>query len=219
MFTRGGDDLKQTAVFIGGSDVAAAESLLKAATGCFFGPLRVSVMIDPNGANTTAAAAVLAATKHVDLAGSTVTVLAGTGPVGRRVVRLVAGHGAQIRVCSRRHDRAESVCQDIRAAIPAAKLTPTAVDAPAALTSAMSDAEVVFAAGGAGVQLLPEETRRACKQLRVAIDLNAVPPLGIGGIEVHDKAVDREGCICYGAIGVGQLKMKIHQARKKGLVW
>jgi hypothetical protein len=48
--------------------------------------------------------------------------------------------------------------------------------------------------------------------LRVAIDLNAVPPLGIASVEVMDKATERDGVICYGAIGVGGLKMKIHKA-------
>jgi methylenetetrahydrofolate/methylenetetrahydromethanopterin dehydrogenase (NADP+) len=53
---------------------------------------------------------------------------------------------------------------------------------------------------------------RGCKSLRVAIDLNAVPPLGLEGIEVMDKAKDRDGLICYGALGVGGTKMKIHKA-------
>ena len=61
MFTRGPADLKNTAVFIGGSDVDAGEKLLAKARECFFGPMRVSLMLDSNGANTTAAAAVLGA--------------------------------------------------------------------------------------------------------------------------------------------------------------
>src|SRR6187200_1638254 len=89
MFTRGPADLKNTAVFIGGSDVEAGEELLAAAKACFFGPMRVSLMLDSNGANTTAAAAVLSAGKHVPLAGATCAVLAGTGAVGQRVVRLL----------------------------------------------------------------------------------------------------------------------------------
>ena len=54
--------------------------------------------------------------------------------------------------------------------------------------------------------------RRSCRSLRVAIDLNAVSPLGLGGVELLDKAVERDGAICYGAIGVGGTKMKIHKA-------
>src|ERR1700755_3156325 len=50
MFTRGPADLKNTAVFIGGSDVEAGEKLLQKAKDCFFGPMRVSLMLDSNGA-------------------------------------------------------------------------------------------------------------------------------------------------------------------------
>nr|MCU0872092.1 methylenetetrahydromethanopterin dehydrogenase [Pirellulaceae bacterium] len=101
IFTRGPQDLKSTAIFIGGTDVAAAEELLKRVLKSFFGPLRVSVMMDASGANTTAAAAVLAAGRHVPLRGSTAVVLAATGPVGQRVVRLLAREGARVRVASR----------------------------------------------------------------------------------------------------------------------
>src|SRR5262245_39891222 len=61
LFTRGPEDLKRTAIFVGGSDVRAGEAVLKAVAGAFFGPFRVSVLFDANGCNTTAAAAVLAA--------------------------------------------------------------------------------------------------------------------------------------------------------------
>jgi hypothetical protein len=39
-----------------------------------------------------------------------------------------------------------------------------------------------------------------------------VPPAGVEGIEYGDKAVDRDGVICYGAGGVGGTKMKVHRA-------
>ena len=80
------------------------------------------------------------------------------------------------------------------------------------IRAAIADASVVIAAGAPGVELLSEKLRRECKQLKVAIDLNAVPPAGIGGIQPHDKAADHDGQICYGAIGVGGLKMKLHKA-------
>jgi methylenetetrahydrofolate/methylenetetrahydromethanopterin dehydrogenase (NADP+) len=54
VFTRGPKDLKNTAAFIGGSRLADADALLRAALAAFFGPFRVSILIDPNGCNTTA---------------------------------------------------------------------------------------------------------------------------------------------------------------------
>jgi hypothetical protein len=212
MFTRGVPDLQHTAIFIGGSNVAAGEELLKQTMKCFFGPMRVSVLLDANGANTTAAAAVLAAAKHVPLAGAVATVLAGTGPVGQRAARLLAGQGAVVRLASRSLDKAQQTCVAIAARIAGAKLMAVKTASPAETAAALKDAQIVIAAGAAGVELLPADVRRECLSLSVAIDLNAVPPLGIAGVDVMDKAREQGGVICYGAIGVGGTKMKIHRA-------
>jgi len=212
MFTRGPKDLHRTAVFIGGSSVAHGEQLLTAATKCFFGPLRVSVMLDANGANTTAAAAVLAAARHVDLSQSQVLVLAATGPVGQRAVRLLARAGAAVRVASRSAQRAAEVCAKIESAVAGAKLTAVATGDREQVATALDGVQAVISAGAAGIELLPADVRAAATALRVAVDLNAVPPLGIGGVEFADQAVDRDGTLCYGAIGVGGTKMKIHKA-------
>ena len=103
LFTRGGADLKRSAVFVGGSDVEAAEAVLEAVKATFFGHFRVSVLFDANGSNTTAAAAVLAALEGSggSLEGAKAAVLAGTGPVGRRVARLLGRLGAEVAVGSR----------------------------------------------------------------------------------------------------------------------
>lgn len=212
IFTRGPADLHSTAIFVGGSDVAAGEAVLKAVRGAFFGPMRVSVMLDSNGANTTAAAAVLAAGKHVPLAGAKALVLAATGPVGQRVVRLLAGAGAEVRAASRSLDRARQVCTSVASHVPKAVVTAHAASNAEETAAALEDVQIVIAAGAAGVELLSEQSRLQAQSLRVAIDLNAVPPAGLAGIEVTEKAVDRNGVACYGAIGVGGTKMKIHKA-------
>lgn len=211
VFTRGVDDLRATALFVGGSDVAAGEAVLAKIRQTFFGPMRVSVMLDSNGANTTASAAVLAAGKHLALRGATALVLAGTGPVGQRAARLLAGEGARVRVASRHVDRARKACEQIAAARPGVELTPVGTGTPAELAAALDGAEVVIAAGAAGVELLSASARAAACSLRVAIDLNAVPPVGLAGIEATDKARDRDGQVCYGALGVGGAKMKLHK--------
>ncbi|MCI0335479.1 MAG: methylenetetrahydromethanopterin dehydrogenase [Planctomycetes bacterium] len=217
MFTRGPQDLKNTAVFIGGSDVAAGEKLLARARECFFGPMRVSLMLDSNGANTTAAAAVLCARKHVSLADTTGTVLAATGSVGRRVVRLLAREGASVRVASRQLRRAQQVCDEVRKLAPEAKLEAWETRDVESVRAAVDGAAFVVAAGAPAAELLPEGVRRATTTLKLAIDLNAVPPTGIGGIQSQDKAVERDGQICYGAIGVGGTKMKLHKAAVRRL--
>ena len=211
MFTRGVEYLNHSAIFIGGSDATAVEALLKEAIGSFFGPQRTSVMLDGNGANTTAAAAVLAVRKHVPLAGSIVAVLGATGAVGRRVVRLLAREGARVRVGSRRRVHAEGTCDRVAALVPHAELTPIQTDTPSAAAEALAGAQAVIACGAPGVVLLDAQGFSAGGSLQAAVDLNAVPPLGIAGIESSDKAKVRHGAACYGALGVGGTKMKIHK--------
>jgi hypothetical protein len=212
MFTRGQDQLRNTAIFIGGSDITAGEALLKATTETLFGNTRVSVMLDSNGANTTAAAAVLAARKHVPLRGTIVTVLAGTGAVGRRVVRMLAREGARVRVGSRKRTHAEATCDKVSRAVANAELTPLHVDSPEAAASAIDGAQVLIACGPPGVELVPKGALAQAPNLQVAIDLNAVPPAGIADIKATDKATVQRTVTCYGALGVGGAKMKIHKA-------
>src|SRR4051812_20821557 len=149
IFTRGPKDLKSTALFIGGSDVAAGERLLQAAVGSMepkYG-LRVSVLLDSNGANTTAAAAVRAAGRHLDLKGVPALVLAATGPVGQRVTRLLAREGAQVRVASRQKARSAAVCEAVRARVPEANLEPVATSTPQERTEALVGRTLVITAG------------------------------------------------------------------------
>jgi hypothetical protein len=217
IFTRGVSELRHTAIFVGGSSVDAGERLASAVVKSFVGPMRVSVMIDSNGANTTAAAAVLAAGRHVELSGAAALVLPGTGPVGQRAVRLLAREGATVHVGSRRFERAQEVCERVWELVEGATLVPHATGASDGLSNALKDAQVVIAAGAAGVEVLPQDVRKSSTGLRVAIDLNAVPPVGIAGIEVVDKGKQRDGTIAYGAIGVGGMKMKIHRAAVRRL--
>ncbi len=216
IFTRSPEELKNTAVFFGGTNVEKTEELFQQARRCFFGSLRVSIMADPNGSNTTAAAAVLRATEHDSLAGKQITILAGTGPVGQRIARLTAAAGGQVRICSRSLARAEATCQQIE---QATGIGPTAAETTVASQAAQAtaDSDIVFAAGAAGVELLDKDWLALNASTHMAIDINAVPPVGINGIQPTDRGELRDGKICYGAIGVGQLKMKIHRAALRQL--
>jgi hypothetical protein len=214
IFTRHPRDLKRTALFIGGSDVGAGERLLSEALKAMIPAygLRVSVLLDANGANTTAAAAVRAAARHLPLKDARALVLGGTGPVGQRVALLLARQGAHVRLASRQLPRAVGASEAIKAKVPGASVEPVAVAGPGDLPAAVSDRSLIVAAGAAGVVLLPKSALPACKELKVALDLNAVPPLGVEGVQVSDKGVERDGVVCYGAIGVGDTKMKLHRA-------
>ncbi len=218
MFTRGGEDLAATAIFVGGSNVAAAEGVARTIAKTFFGPVRVGVLVDPSGANTTAVAAVVAALRHL-VAGRDplqAVVLGGTGPVGQRVGRLLAGKGMQVAIGSRSLERAESTAAAIREQVPAADVTPVesqgVVRPGSPLARVLAAADLVIAAGAAGSELIDAAGRKAAGRAQVMIDLNAVPPAGIHGIVAGDKARSDGPTILYGALGVGGLKMKIHKA-------
>lgn len=195
--------------------MVAGEELLKQTTSCFFGPMRVSVLLDANGSNTTAAAAVIAAGRHVSLEPSITAAVLGTGPVGQRAALMLASEGVTVKIVSRTTSRAAETCQTLEAMFEAdnesGKFVPVGT-AQTPIEEAIEGCEIIIAAGPAGVEMLTKEARQGAQSLQVAIDLNAVPPLGIGGLEVTDKAAEHDGQLCYGAIGVGGTKMKIHKA-------
>jgi hypothetical protein len=212
IFTRGPKDLQHTAIFIGGADMAAGERLLAAVTTSFFGPMRVSVMLDSNGSNTTAVAAVakLQQASGGNLQGRRVLVVAGTGPVGMRAAGLFAKAGADVVITSRR--RADPALVDGIATRFGGKVRAIAMADSSQASASLDAIELVLNAGPAGVRLIPRDAWAGRAGLLAAADLNAVPPLGIEGIEVMDDGVARDGVTTFGALGVGRLKMKIHKA-------
>jgi len=161
LFTRGPADLAATAIFIGGSNVTAGEALLDAVKKTFFGPFRVSVLFDANGANTTAAAAVIAAltSNGGSLEGVSAAVLAATGPVGQRAARLLCRLGAKVAVGSRSFDRAAALA-DLLRETTGGTVTPFAGSSADALGEALKDCAVVICAGATGITLLPASVWR-----------------------------------------------------------
>ncbi|GAB4250318.1 MAG: NADP-dependent methylenetetrahydromethanopterin/ methylenetetrahydrofolate dehydrogenase [Thermoleophilia bacterium] len=210
MFTRGPADLHNSAVFIGGTDVSAGEAMLQAARDSFFGPLRVSVMLDANGCNTTAAAAVVGILSEGSVEGKKVVVLAGTGPVGQRAAALLAGEGAQVVITSRRLDRAEQTSAALRERF-GVQVTAAQAATDEETAQVLEGAHAALSAGAAGVTLLPAAIWKGHPELRILADVNAVPPLGVEGAEVTWAGEDVEGKRAYGAIGIGDFKMKIHK--------
>ena len=214
IFTRGPKDLRNTAIFIGGTDMTAGERLLAAVRETFFGPLRVSVMLDSNGSNTTAVAAVAklqqAAGPTGGVQGRRAVVTAGTGPVGVRAAGLLARAGADVIVTSRR-PVAPALVEQIRQRF-GGSVRGVAMPDSSQAAAILEGAELLLNAGGASVRLVPRDGWAGRAGLRAAADVNAVPPLGVEGIEVNDDGVEREGVTAFGALGVGNLKMKIHNA-------
>ena len=215
MFTRGASDLSSTSISLGGKNIPQVEAIASQISKTFFKSVRVSVFIDPAGANTTAAATVLAAKRHISFKTSSggkachALVLGGTGPVGQRVSQLLANQGIHVHLASRSFERASQHCNLLNEKFPHAHLEPTSADR---LEKVIGSTNLIISAGGPGVELLTKAQFLQATAASVCIDLNAVPPAGISGIHANDTA-RRDGTkILYGALGIGGIKMKIHKA-------
>ena len=212
IFTRGPKDLHNTAVWIGGNNMSAGEQLLAMAQDALSPPLSVSIMLDSNGSNTTAVAAVVKIEQALgNLKGKKVLILAGTGPVGQRAAGLLAKDGAQVTITSRKPEQGEKARQFISARFDVHVEAVTLND-PSRLPELCQGVEVLLNSGPAGVQMVPRSAWTGVKTLKIAVDLNAVPPLGIEGIDVNDAGVKKNGVIVFGAFGVGNFKTKLHKA-------
>lgn len=211
IFTRAPKDKKNTAIFVGGSDMVAGQALLKAVQKQFFAGFQVSVMFDSNGCNTTAAAAVAKMVVGRNFAGKKAVVLAGTGPVGQRAAVMLAKEGATVAITSRKLEQAILTCEAIKARF-GVDLIPIEAADNTARANAIADANIVLAAGSAGVELLQEQHWRDNPSLELIADANATPPLGIGGTDMMDKGVERHGKLIWGAIGFGAFKLTLHRA-------
>jgi ribulose 1,5-bisphosphate synthetase/thiazole synthase len=212
IFTRGPKDLHNTAVWIGGSNMSAGEQLLAMAQDALFAPFSVSIMLDSNGSNTTAVAAVVKIEETLgDVAGKKILILAGTGPVGQRAAGLLAKGGADVTITSRKPEQGEKARQFISARFNV-QVSAVTMNDPAALPGLLQGVEVLLNSGPAGIQMVPNQIWSAADSLEMAVDLNAVPPLGIEGVEVNDAGTKRNGVVVFGAFGVGNFKTKLHKA-------
>jgi len=212
VFTRSGEALKDTAIYIGGSSVALGEAMLKIiCEQIFLGSRRVSVMADPNGSNTTAAAAALKIGGALALPGKSAVILAGSGPVGMRIAALLAKEGCRVTLTSRRLERAQEARRLIKERF-GLDVTPVEARDEAGMEKALQGAHIALGAGAAGAALIPEVLWASSLTLEAIVDTNSIPPLGIGGIDPLDEAMPRYGKLVFGALAVGILKMKIHLA-------
>ena len=211
IFTRGIKDKKNTAIFIGGGNVAAGEAVLAAVVKKFFGKFRVSVMFDCNGCNTTAAAAVIRLAHGRSLAGQRAVVLAGSGPVGQRAAVLLAREGADVAITGRKREVVQAACDGIHARFG---MVIHAVEAPTHVErgAAIEGAQIVLATGAAGIALLHEKQWQDSATLELIADANASPPAGIEGVGQNDRGLPKHGKLLFGALGFGALKLALHRA-------
>ncbi len=209
IFSRSTKNLKRTGIFIGGRDTKQAMDMLKTAKRSMVPPFEVSVFADPSGAFTTAAGMV-AAVEHelitkfnTTLEGKNILALGGTGPVGQAAAVISAQAGANVRIIGRQLEKAQLVADLCSNEFGDGKITITA-GADADKAEYIKTADIVFATGAAGIELLSAELIASAPQLKVAADVNAVPPAGIAGVDAFHNGTPIEGSIS-GAVGIGAL--------------
>ncbi len=227
IFSRSAKALKRTGIFIGGRDTKQATDMLKAAKNSMFSPFEVSVFADPSGAFTTAAGMVAAVESELDekfnttLAGKTLLALGGTGPVGQAAAVLAAQAGANVRIIGRQLDKAQHVAELCSEEFGDGKIKILA-GTNADIDNYIKTAEVVFATGAAGIELLSAEHIAAATSLMVAADINAVPPSGIVGLDAFDNGKVIEGSQCgavgLGALAIGNIKYKTQSQLLKQMI-
>ena len=214
-FTRGPDDLKNTAVWVGGKDVAAGERVLAQVQKAYFGPFRVSVMLDSNGCNTTAATTIARIAKARSLAGDRAVVI-GLGAVGLRSAVLLQDEGSEVTVTALPADlfgddrpyrppRGLKVAQQLGLDVrePADR---------AELEASLEGAQVVLAAGPSGVQVLGRDFLAQHPTIELVADFNAAEPLGVEGTKATDDLAEYDGKLVLGALAIGGPKLKVHKA-------
>jgi len=213
IFSRGPKGVARTGLFIGGRDVLLAADMLERAGKSMVKPFVVSTMADPSGSYTTAAAMVACVEAKLKargetLSGQRVTIIGGTGTVGRIAGVLAAREGAIV-VLSSRHgiDVAEEAAQETGKRFGATLHGVSGGDREA-IRRSIGEADVVLATAVAGVQVISPEDLGFAKQLKVAADVNAVPPEGIAGVGVMDdgKPLAGTSAVGIGALAVGNVK-------------
>lgn len=220
IFSRPPKEGRRTAVLIGGRDPILAIDMLEAAKKAMVPPhFEISVMADPSGAFTTAAAMVAVAERYLkrfgrSLEGTVVAVFGATGPVGSVAGLMAARAGARAILVGYDGLQRVTLRADQFGERFGVALEPADGSDDAKKLAILKRAEVVLAAGRAGTRIIPKEQLAAATQLLVAIDVNAVPPPGIEGVDAFDDGKPIEGlaAVGVGALAVGNVKFKTEQA-------
>lgn len=211
MFPRPCKELSHSAIFLGGSDISANQQVIDAVKKCFSGSVRVSVMLDPGGFNTTAAALVRKVVKNYDVRGKKVVILAGANPVGQRCALFLLKEGAdEVILASQQISRSTAAAKEMQSRYEAT-ITPAECCSEEEAYSVLEGAHVAIIAAPPETCFLPKQTWFNNPSLEIMVNNNTAPPLGIEGMEITDEGMERAGKRFYGAITIINLKMKIHR--------
>ncbi len=220
IFSRSPEGVKRTGIFIGGREFGLSLEMLAAARAAMVPPFEVSVMADPSGAITTAAAMVALAGHWLaraggDLDGSRVCVFGGTGPVGMCVALLAARAGAQAAIVSHQGLGAAQLVADRMTRDFGARIHGLDGSSSEAVAQWLGDIDIAFSAAKAGVRVVERAQLDTAAALKVVADANAVPPSGIEGVDANDRGEpltvgDGGTAYALGALAIGDIKYRVH---------
>jgi methylene-tetrahydromethanopterin dehydrogenase len=221
IFSRGPTGVKRTGIFIGGRDLGLAMDMLDTCQQAMVPPFEVSVFADPSGAFTTAAALVACVEKQLkanhgkELKDCNALVFGGTGPVGTATGVIASLAGANTALVDHLSiDTASDIAQAYNRRFGCA-LNGASAKSEADKAQLIANADIIFCTAKAGVQVLSATVLKEARQLKVAGDVNAVPPLGIEGIKRNDSgaplihAINAQGAVGVGALAVGNIKYQL----------
>jgi methylene-tetrahydromethanopterin dehydrogenase len=211
-------------MFIGGRDIGLAMDMLEAAKKAMVPPFEISILADPSGAFTTAAALVACVERELKnkfdmgFEGSRAVVFGGTGPVGLATAVIAAEQGAETTIVDHFSiDTALEFAKEAKRRYDV-DLRGTTAASDADKARLLNDADIVFCTAKAGIQVLNTSVLNDAMQLKVAGDVNAVSPLGIEGIKLMDfgapliHAKNSPDAVGIGALAAGDVKYKLQQA-------
>jgi len=82
--------------------------------------------------------------------------------------------------------------------------------------------DLVFATGAAGIELLGAELVASAPLLKVAADVNAVPPAGIAGVDAFQNGTpikgSNSGAVGLGAMAIGNIKYQVQNLLLKSMI-
>ncbi len=216
LFPRGPEGAKHTKVFINGSKFEMVEKVVEATQKAMkSAPWGNSIIVDPRGGYSTAAAAVAktfgaAMEKGFgSLEGKNVTVLAGTGPVGQTAARIYATEKANVTITSRALAKGQVIAYKINQECGAQRVKVVEVKNPEQTAEAIKDVEIVLSAGAGGIQLLSAADLSKSPMCKIVADINAIKPLGVEGLAPNDDGKElKPGVYGIGALAIGKLKIK-----------
>jgi methylene-tetrahydromethanopterin dehydrogenase len=221
IFSRSPAGIKKTALFIGGRDIGLAMDMLKTCKQAMVPPFEVSVFADPSGAFTTAAALVACVEKVLrqhfgkELKDCKAVVFGGTGPVGIATGAIASLAGANtVLIDHLSVTAAEDTAKQYNRSL-GCHLSGALANFELDKINLIADADIIFSTAKAGIQVLNAEVLKHAKQLKVAGDVNAVPPLGIEGIKIKDFGMpllyqeDNTVAMGVGALAVGNIKYRL----------